>query len=119
MMNEMKKILQIFVIALSIFTFSGCEKEEVAVEYKYEVTGTSGDYSVTIQNTDNNTQQYSNVGNGWWYKWTQTGTRWLYLSAQNNSSTGNVTVRIYRAGKVVAENTSYGGYTIATVDGDY
>ena len=115
----MKKILQIIVIALSIFTFSGYQKEEVAVEYKYEVTGTSGDYSVTMQNTDNNTQQFSNVGNGWLYKWTQTTTRWLYLSAQNNSSSGNVTVRIYRDGKVVAENTSYGGYTIATVDGYY
>ena len=101
--------------------FSSCETEEVAVavEYKYEVTGTSGNYSVTIQNTDDQTQQYSNVGNGWWYKWTQTGTRWLYLSAQNNNSSGSVTVRIYRAGKVVAENTSYGGYTIATVNGDY
>jgi hypothetical protein len=72
-----------------------------------------------MQNTDDNTQQYSNVGNGWWYKWKQTGRRWLYISAQNNSSTGNVTVKIYRNGKVVATNTSYGAYTIATVDGDY
>jgi len=115
----MKKIAQIILIAVLIIATAGCEKEEVNVEYKYEVTGTGGSYDVTIQNTDNNVQQYSNVGNGWWYKWTQTGSRWLYLSAQNNNSTGNVTVKIYRAGKVVAENTSYGGYTIATVDGDY
>ena len=115
----MKNIGQLYLISLLIISIFGCKKEEVNVEYKYEVTGTGGSYNVTLQNTDNNTQQYSNVGNTWWYKWTQTGTRWLYVSAQNNNSTGNVTVKIYRAGKVVAENTSYGGYTIATIDGDY
>jgi hypothetical protein len=113
----MKKITQFLAIAFLSLAFQSCQKENL--EYKYEVTGTSGSYSVTIQNAENNTQQFSNVGNGWWYKWTQSGSRWLYVSAQNNRSTGNVTVKIYRAGKVVAENTSYGGYTIATVDGDY
>ena len=88
-------------------------------KYKYEVTGTSGSYSVTIENADNNTQQFSSVGNGWYYSWTQTGTRWLYLSAQNNNGTGNVTVNIYKNDKKIATNTSYGGYTIATVDGTY
>jgi len=114
----MKKSLQIIsFILLAIFTFSSCEKDNL--DYKYEVTGTSGDYSVTIQNTDDNTQQWSSVGSGWYYKWTQTGTRWLYVSAQNNNPTGNVTVKIYKANKVIAENTSYGGYTIATVSGNY
>jgi hypothetical protein len=112
----MKNICAYLLIAFVLFTFLSCEKE---ISYSYEVTGTSGNYSVTIQNTDNNTQQWSTVGNGWKYNWTQTGTRWLYLSAQNNNSTGNVTVKIYRGSKVVAENTSYGGYSIATVDGDY
>ena len=102
---------------LILLSISSCEKENI--EYRYEVTGTSGSYSVTIQNSDNNTQQWSSVGNGWWYKWTQTGTRWLYVSAQNNQSSGNVTVKIIRAGKVIAENTGYGGYSIATVDGNY
>jgi hypothetical protein len=115
----MKNFIKLFVIAVSIIAFTGCEKDEVEIEYKYEVTGTSGSYGVTIQNADGVTQQYSAVGNGWSYKWTQTGTRWLYLSSQNNNSTGNVTVRIYKAGKIVAENTSYGGYTIANVNGDY
>ena len=89
------------------------------MEYMYEVTGTSGEYDVTIQNADNETQQWSSVGNGWWYKWQQRGTRWLYVSAQNQKASGNVTVRIIRNGKVVKENTSYGGYTIATVSGEF
>jgi hypothetical protein len=120
---------------LVLWIFISCDKaptsKQVTWEYKYEVSGTSGNYSVTIQNTDNNTQQWSSVGNGWWYKWNQTltvdgndtplegQTRWLYLSAQNNNSSGDVTVKIYRNGKVVATNTSYGVYSIATVSGNY
>jgi hypothetical protein len=111
----MKKLFLIILIAAS-----SCTVEDTPTPYEYRVSGTSGSYSVTLQNAYDNTQQYSNVGNGWWYKWTQTGgTRWLYVSAQNNKSTGNVTVQIVRAGKVVASNTSYGGYTIATVSGRY
>lgn len=111
--NNMKNILG-FVFAILLLT--SCTKEK---SYTYEVTGTSGSYSVTLQNSDDNTQQWASVGNGWTYKWSQKGTRWLYLSAQNNNSSGNVTVRILINGKIVAENTSVGGYTIATVSGDY
>ncbi len=110
----MKKLLFIILLAVS------CTPEDSPVPYEYRVSGTGGSYSVTLNNAYDNTQQWSNVGNGWWYKWTQTGgTRWLYISAQNNNASGNVTVQIVRAGKVVASNTSYGGYTIATVSGRY
>jgi hypothetical protein len=86
---------------------------------------------MTIQNTSDNTQQWSSVGNGWVYSWTQkltvdgdgtpleNQTRWLYVSAQNNNSSGDVTVKIYRNNVVVATNTGYGAYTIATVSGNY
>lgn len=112
----------------------GCKKwEEVTYQYKYEVTGTGGEYSVTMQNSSNNTQQFSSVGNGWSYSWSQTlaadkksgdpfdetQTRWLYLSAQNLKSQGNVTVNIYRNNEIVATNTSVGGFSIASVSGDY
>jgi hypothetical protein len=110
----MKKLLSILTISILFF---GCKK--LPDKYKYEVTGSSGDYSITIQNSDNNIQQWSNVGNGWWYTWEQTGTRFLYLSAQNNQSSGNVTVKIYKNNSVIAQNTSYGGYSIATVSGTY
>jgi hypothetical protein len=116
----MKKIFYAFVLLLSLYNVTSCTKYEATKsEYKYEVSGTSGSYSVTLQNVDNNTQQWSSVSNGWYYGWTQTGTRWLYLSAQNNIANGNVTVKIIKDGKVVATNTSYGAYSIATVSGDY
>lgn len=108
--------LMILSTLLATLLLASCAKEK---SYTYEVTGTSGSYSVTLQNTDNNTQQWASVGNGWTYKWSQKGTRWLYLSAQNNNASGNVTVRIIKDGKIVAENTSVGAYTIATVSGDY
>lgn len=115
----MKKLLTIITIA---FIFVGCKKEDAKptmISYRYEVTGTSGSYSVTLQNAENNTQQWSNAEEGFWYKWEQSGTRWLYLSAQNNKSSGNVTVKIYKNNAVVAQNTSYGGFSIATVSGNY
>lgn len=116
----MKKVVYFFAIFLLTLSFTGCFLfEEDKSEYMYEVTGTSTSYSVTIQNADDNTQQWSSVSSGWWYKWEQTGERWLYVSAQNNKSSGNVTVKIYKDGKVIAQNTSYGGYTIATVSGTH
>jgi len=127
--------IKIMIMALVCLVISSCSKEdltkEVTYPYRYEVTGTGGDYSMTIQNTSDNTQQWSSVGNGWVYSWTQkltvdgngtpleNQTRWLYVSAQNNSSTGNVTVKIYRNNVVVATNTGYGAYAIATVSGSY
>ncbi len=116
----MKKLIFILFVVIGLTTISSCGKfEPTNSQYKYEVTGTSGNYSVTIQNTDDNTQQWSSVSNGWYYSWSQTGTRWLYLSAQNNTANGSVTVKIYKDGQVVASNTSYGAYSIATVSGDY
>jgi hypothetical protein len=41
----------------------------------------------------------------------------VYLSVQNQQGLGAVTCRITVDGKVVSENTSTGGYTIATCQG--
>lgn len=104
----MKQIILIFLIA---FLFS-CKKE---VEYKYVVTGTSGDYDVTYSNSNEGTEQMSNVGSGWSYKWTSSDLdRFLYISAQNNKSSGSVTVTIYSDGTSIKTASSSGAYVIAT-----
>ena len=128
-------------IALTCLVISSCSKEpmdsgtkEVTYEYKYEVTG--GNYSVVYKNNNNYIEQLSSVDSVWTYSWTQELTvtnnteevpvdlqpnplRWLYVSATNNNQTGNVTVKIYRNNVVVATTTGYGGYSIATISGEY
>jgi hypothetical protein len=41
----------------------------------------------------------------------------VYLSVQNQNAAGSVTCRILLDGMVVSENTSTGGYVIATCQG--
>jgi hypothetical protein len=113
------KIKTLFALSLLWVAITGCTKESMQSDYKYEVSGTAGDYSITCEGAPSGTVQYSNVGSGWAYTWKHTGTRWLYMSAQNNTDNGTVTVKIIRDGKVVAQQTSSGAYVIATVDGTY
>ena len=113
------KIKVLAAIAVIFITFTGCSKDSIESSYQYEVSGSAGNYSITCEGAPSGTAQYSNVGSGWTYKWTQTGTRWLYMSAQNNTASGSVTVKIIRDGKLLAQQTSSGAYVIATVDGTY
>jgi hypothetical protein len=113
------KIKTLIALSLLLVAITGCTKESMQSDYKYEVSGTAGDYSITCEGAPSGTVQYSNVGSGWAYTWKQTGTRWLYMSAQNNTDSGTVTVKIIRDGQVVAQQTSSGAYVIATVDGEY
>ena len=113
---KMKALAAFCVVLIAI---TGCSKESMQSSYKYEVSGSAGDYSITCEGAPSGTVQYANVGSGWVYTWTQTGTRWLYMSAQNNTGSGSVTVKIIRDGKVLAQQTSSGAYVIATVDGTY
>lgn len=112
-------IKAIAAFCIVLLTITGCTKESTPSSYKYEVSGTSGNYSITCEGAPSGTVQYSNVGSGWAYTWTQTGTRWLYMSAQNNNSNGSVTVKIIRDGEVLAQQTSSGAYVIATVSGTH
>lgn len=113
------KIKTLLIALTFLILITGCSKEPSQVSYQYEVSGSAGNYSITCEGAPSGTVQYSNVGSGWTYKWTQSGTRWLYMSAQNNTSSGTVTVKIIRDGKVVGQQTSSGAYVIATTDGTY
>jgi PBP1b-binding outer membrane lipoprotein LpoB len=127
-------------IALTCLLISSCSKEpmdsgtkEVTYEYKYEVTG--GNYSVVYKNNNNYIEQLPSADSVWVYSWNQQLTvtkteeipvdlqpnplRWLYISATNNNQTGDITVKIYRNNIVVATKTGYGGYSIATISGEY
>jgi len=116
----MKKV---FLLAMLSILFTSCSKDSPLYlgksDYYYEVTGTASRFSVTIEGAPKGTSQYSDVISGWKYTWTQSGERFLYVSAQNQTGSGTVTVKIYKNGKVLTQQTSSGAYVIASTSGTY
>ena len=98
--------------------FSGCAEshnEPKTWDVKYAVEGTGLSFNVTISNKDEGTSQFSNVNRSWTHLFTtQDSDHFLYISAQNNSDYGNVTVKIYVDGVKKKESTSEGAYVIAS-----
>jgi len=82
----------------------------------YEVTGTAGEYSYTIENSSGGTQQ-GYTGNGVFYEDWFFDDRFIYLSVQNQTAGGTVTCTIKRNGEVYKQTTSSGAYVIATCSG--
>ena len=108
----MKKLIMALMLCLvSTVMFTSCDDYEEPI-YTYEVSGTGGPFFVTFENSSNNTQQEV-VNNGWTYTIPHY-MNWLYVSAQNQASYGDVTVKIKENGKILEQTTSHGGYTIAT-----
>ncbi len=75
----------------------------------------SAGVDITYSNANGDTTQQSNQGNGWYYSFVPRSGQHLYLSAQNQCSSGYVTVKFVKDGVTLRENTSTGGYVIATV----
>jgi hypothetical protein len=93
------------------------------VSVLYEVEGTAESATITAQMPTGTTQ-----ASGKAVPLTRTdGTRgikvdfpreaFVYISAQNEGASGDITCRITVDGVVVSENTASGGYTIATCQG--
>jgi hypothetical protein len=122
----MKRVLVIvflLVLALSCdsFIYDG------SVTIRYEVDGTAPAADVTIENANGGISQYDNVAMGWWYEWdtyiSSDDYLFVYVSAQNQGSSGSVTTRILysRDGgsnwTLYKTSTSSGAYVIATSSG--
>lgn len=94
------------------------------VEVLYEVEGTATGTNITIE-APTGTVQGNNkavpLGNPTTGKkgisYTMPRGHFVYLSAQNTGAKGTITCRITVDGKVVASNTSSGGYAIAGCSG--
>lgn len=72
---------------------------------------------VTYSNANGDSTQQNNVTNSWYYWFYPRSGQFIYLSAQNQCGSGFVRVQLVKDGQVVRENTSTGGYVIATVSG--
>jgi hypothetical protein len=93
------------------------------VDVLYEVEGTTSSASVTMQTPTGTSQITPAVP----MRRESDGRRGLeaefspgsfvYISAQNKQSSGTITCRITVNGSVIAENTSSGGYAIASCSG--
>lgn len=137
----MKSILLIMVVAL-LATITACADdtdrpltaEERAIvaeattsdvrEVSYHVSGDASSVSITIS-TPTGTQQASNrsvplisTTSGRQGIYLEMGAgEFAYISAQNEDSIGSITCTIRVDGKVISQNTSTGGYAIASCEG--
>ena len=117
----MKKLIPIiFIFSFLLFSCSNpTEPKEKSYSVKYEVTGSAKKVSITIENDNGGTSQFSDVSVPWTYNFAdrkKEGT-FVYVAAQNQGETGTVTTTIYKDGKVFKTSTSSGAYVIATASG--
>lgn len=107
------------VIVLAAMLLSGCEWMMIKTDVEYRVTGNVPDVSITIENASGGTSQYDPASLPWTYTWTVEGNAYtfLYVSAQNNYSSGTITTSIYLDGDLYRTSTSSGAYVIATASG--
>jgi len=82
----------------------------------YFVEGSAGEVALTYQNEQGGTQQ-ENVRVPWQRSLRMQRGSYLYLSAQNQGSYGDLTVRITINGHEFKRSDARGGYTIATASG--
>ena len=119
-------VVIIILIAVGISTCLGAGSTDTStpsytpVSYPtvvYEVTGTATYASVTLNNGEGGTEQYSKVAIPWSYTEKSFSDNFLYVSAQNQGDRGTVTVKIYVDGELFKTSTSSGAYVIASASG--
>lgn len=112
-----KVIIVLFVLALIL----SCELFETEKQVEYKVTCNTGLVDLTIENSNGGTSQYDDMATPWSYSFEvdkpEYGYVFVYVSAQNQQSSGTVTAQIYVDGTLYKTSTSTGAYVIATASG--
>ncbi|MGR3218814.1 MAG: hypothetical protein ACUZ8H_03220 [Candidatus Anammoxibacter sp.] len=103
----------------SAYNYDQNATDNCCCEYsvQYVIGGSSGLYDITYENSNGGTSQESNVGNSWFYSFSGGSGDFVYISAQNQNSSGSVTVTIKKGGTIYKTSTSSGAYVIATASG--
>lgn len=86
------------------------------VEVVYSITGSAGSVSITQRNASGGTEQYDSslpLSRSFWIR----PGSFLYISAQNNGDSGDVSCALTRSGRTVQTASSSGAYVIATCSG--
>ncbi len=82
----------------------------------YYVEGSTGSASLTYNNEQGGTQQ-EKVSVPWQKSFSMQRGNFVYISAQNQQSFGDISVRIVVDGKEFKRSEASGGYTIASASG--
>lgn len=112
-----------WLIILVLFSACSVFDREVApgnysIEYIVSGTGACTRADLTYYNSSEGISQQSDATLPWSYKFTVSDKhQFLYISAQNDFSSGSVTTTIKINGTVEATSTSTGAYVISTSSG--
>jgi hypothetical protein len=107
-----------FYLMLLSLLIAGCGLLDAGdIDVQYKVTGTAGAVDITIENEDGGTSQFDDVALPWQYDFKVQPGAFVYVSAQNQMQSGEITVMIYRDGELFKRSTSAGAYVIATASG--
>ncbi len=127
----MKKVLIVLVALLALAACNLWEPSEpwefvppdnTPTDYSrdvvYEVSGSAARIGcITIENQEGGTSQYTDVIPPWTMDLSMYRGAFVYVSAQNGTSTGTVTAIIYVDDTVFKTSTSSGAYVIASAYG--
>lgn len=118
----MKRNITLFLVSTTLLAFilitTSCEQLFPSGDVEYKVSGTASSVFITLETSDGTAQFNADVPSSKTYAGFSSGD-FVYISAQNNSSTGTVTVEIYKKGDTYKSTTSSGAYCIATASGTY
>lgn len=114
----MKKLLLITTLCMALWSCKNpFAAEDLNRSIRYTITGNCAKADATYD-LNGGTQQESNVTPGNWSKsYTAKQGDFLYISAQNHTATGDITVSIYVDDRLYRTASSSGAYVIATASG--
>jgi hypothetical protein len=120
----MKRFI-VVLTAFIVFFFTSCDDRSLGLPIthtvKYEITGTAAKVDITMRNSGENTEQYSDISIPWETIFDVTidadDYYFAYYSAQNQGSAGSVTVKIFDDRDLFKIATSSGAYVIARASG--
>lgn len=117
----MNNHINLSLILFISFLFINCGENQIlgsttySVEYK--ITGSVSRVNVTYTNSSGGTSQESNVSVPWSYTFKGYPGDFVYISAQNQGSSGSVTATVNKDGSAFKTSTSSGAYVIASASG--
>lgn len=84
---------------------------------KFIITGSAGDYNITIKSSEDHVDQLAHARKNWKRSFSAHEGDYVYFSAQANEPSAKVNVKIIFKGKVFRESSASGDYAIAYVGG--